>query len=236
MASDSPHTQKLVGETLDFLCHAFRVSGAMFYWITPELDTQNDTLVGLPTGLAECYRREMWRLDPLLASRLARARKSIAELECEAETVPTEAWARYRAFLEGFGVAGNLDFLFWTGTGPAQRAYAGISLIRLTGDPPFADNMTLWSGLYRYIAFNLEAHDRVRRERLEGLLRNTIGLTPREHQVCDLVALGATNRDIAECFGLTLATVKSYITQIFDKMGVENRTGLTARLNDLQHR
>ncbi len=235
MPPDSPHARKLIGETLDFLRHALNVQGAMFYWIAPELETENDMLVGLPAGLTERYRHDMWSLDPLLASRLARARKSIAELEREAAAVPAEAWSRYRSFLEGFGVAGNLDFLFWT-NGAAQRAYAGISLVSMAGDPPLADTMPLWNGLHRYVAFNLQSHDRVRRERLEGLLRHTIGLTVREHQVCELVALGATNRDIAECLGLTLTTVKFYVAQIFDKMGAGNRTGLIARLDDLQRR
>jgi DNA-binding CsgD family transcriptional regulator len=234
VAQDASHGQRLIAETLDVLRATLHLSGAMFYWIAPDLDTENDVLLGLPAGLTERYRDEMRPLDPLLAARLVRAGKCVAELRHEATTMPAPAWQRYEAFLDGFGVTGNADFLFWTGEGVTRRAYAGISLVSLGGDPPLTHDPALWSSLHRYIAFTLQSHDRVRQERLREMLRGRIGLTPRECEVCDLVTAGATNRDIAEALGLTLATVKFYMAQIFDKMGVETRTALAARLGALR--
>ncbi|CAN5341419.1 hypothetical protein BH10PSE15_BH10PSE15_12010 [soil metagenome] len=234
MPQVASHSQKLIAETLDFLRGTLRLSGAMFYWIEPDLETENDILLGLPIGLTERYRDEMRAFDPLLAARLARAGKSIAELCDESRSVPAPDWQQYRAFLHGFGVTGNLDLLFWAGDGPARRAYAGISLVSLADDPPLVYSPALWRSLHRYIAFTLQSHERVRHERLHTLLRGRVGLTERECEVCDLVAAGATNQDIADCLGLTLATIKSYVAQIFDKIGVDTRTALAARLGALQ--
>ncbi|HEX6684760.1 MAG TPA: response regulator transcription factor [Candidatus Limnocylindrales bacterium] len=49
-------------------------------------------------------------------------------------------------------------------------------------------------------------------------------LSTRERQVLILVAGGATNRDIADSLGVTEATVKTYLTRIFAKLDVDDRT------------
>jgi two-component system NarL family response regulator len=49
-------------------------------------------------------------------------------------------------------------------------------------------------------------------------------LSPRESEVITLVVEGLSNKAIAERLGLTEATVKTHITHIFEKLGVEDRT------------
>jgi DNA-binding NarL/FixJ family response regulator len=59
------------------------------------------------------------------------------------------------------------------------------------------------------------------RRRQRGPLSN---LTLREHDVLKLLTEGANNRHIATSLGLTEGTVKGYLTQIFEKLGVKDRT------------
>jgi two-component system, NarL family, nitrate/nitrite response regulator NarL len=49
------------------------------------------------------------------------------------------------------------------------------------------------------------------------------GLTCRELQLLDHVTKGHTNQEIADALGLTVATIKVYLTQLFKKMRVRNR-------------
>ncbi|MBZ5736955.1 response regulator [Nocardioides mangrovi] len=49
-------------------------------------------------------------------------------------------------------------------------------------------------------------------------------LTPKEHQILDLVGEGLTNRQIAERLGLAEKTVKNYVSTMLGKLGVESRT------------
>jgi DNA-binding NarL/FixJ family response regulator len=49
-------------------------------------------------------------------------------------------------------------------------------------------------------------------------------LSTRERQVLTLVARGATNRKIAEELTVSEATVKTYLTRIFTKLAVDDRT------------
>ncbi len=53
-------------------------------------------------------------------------------------------------------------------------------------------------------------------------------LTPRELEVIRLVACGMPNRDIAATLGLSVRTVKGYLTDIFSKLGVGSRTEAVA--------
>jgi DNA-binding NarL/FixJ family response regulator len=49
-------------------------------------------------------------------------------------------------------------------------------------------------------------------------------LSAREREVLVLVARGATNRDIAGALTVSEATVKTYLTRVFAKLGVHDRT------------
>ncbi len=53
---------------------------------------------------------------------------------------------------------------------------------------------------------------------------STIHLTERERDVLQCLAEGQSNRDIARRLVLEVGTVKFYLRDIFDKLGVENRT------------
>jgi len=54
------------------------------------------------------------------------------------------------------------------------------------------------------------------------------GLSTREGEVLGLVATGLTNREIAQRLFLSEKTVANHITNIFNKLGVDNRAGATA--------
>ena len=62
--------------------------------------------------------------------------------------------------------------------------------------------------------------------RLMGKMRSPgeESLSPREIEVLLLVARGATNQDVAEKLHISKATVKSHLLQIYQKLGVSDRT------------
>jgi LuxR family maltose regulon positive regulatory protein len=65
---------------------------------------------------------------------------------------------------------------------------------------------------------------------LSGL---ALPLSGRELEVLQLLAAGSSNQAIAEELVVTLATVKSHVTHIFDKLGVANRTQAVIRARQL---
>ncbi len=50
-------------------------------------------------------------------------------------------------------------------------------------------------------------------------------LSPREHEVLDLIARGYANNEIGEALSISTVTVARHVTNIFKQLGVENRTG-----------
>ncbi len=57
-------------------------------------------------------------------------------------------------------------------------------------------------------------------------------LAPRERQIAELVAQGLRNREIAVRLAMSEGTVKVYLHGIYQKVGVENRTGLALLARD----
>lgn len=88
-----------------------------------------------------------------------------------------------------------------------------------------ADNAASWVRFVPVLSATGAAH------RLE----RTFGLTPREAQVCVLLAAGRTDEQIAGSLGISYWTVRTHLRKVFIKFDVANRVELTralATLND----
>lgn len=51
----------------------------------------------------------------------------------------------------------------------------------------------------------------------------SLGLTPRECQVLDLLASGSTNNELAQALGVSPNTVKTHLASLFAKLKVDRR-------------
>lgn len=59
-------------------------------------------------------------------------------------------------------------------------------------------------------------------------------LSRMEREILKLVNVGLTNQQIGEKLGITVSTTKWYMTQIFGKLNVRNRTQAMARARQLK--
>lgn len=69
----------------------------------------------------------------------------------------------------------------------------------------------------------------------EQTLARLLGLTNREAEVLYWLTLGKTNRDISAILGLSPRTVNKHLEQIFQKMGVDNRTSAAVVADRILH-
>jgi DNA-binding NarL/FixJ family response regulator len=60
--------------------------------------------------------------------------------------------------------------------------------------------------------------------------RRRYRLSAREGQITELILRGWDNRHIAQALGITVTTTKKHVGRIFDKVGVDSRAQLMARL------
>ena len=56
------------------------------------------------------------------------------------------------------------------------------------------------------------------------------GLTPREYEIMSHVGSGKTNKEIARILWLSPNTVRTHLENVFEKLGVSNRTAAAARV------
>jgi DNA-binding NarL/FixJ family response regulator len=75
---------------------------------------------------------------------------------------------------------------------------------------------------------------------MKSKIKSKIELSVRELEVVKLIVLGYGNRDIGKMLYIGIRTVKTHIINIFNKLGVHNRTQLTTyvfklKILDLEH-
>jgi DNA-binding CsgD family transcriptional regulator len=59
-------------------------------------------------------------------------------------------------------------------------------------------------------------------ERNEAAIRS-LGLTPRECEILELLACGQSNKELARTLGISPNTVKTHLARVYEKLGVERR-------------
>jgi NarL family two-component system response regulator LiaR len=62
----------------------------------------------------------------------------------------------------------------------------------------------------------------------------SLGLTPRELEILELIAAGLSNREIAERVHVSENTVKTHSSRVFDKLGARRRTQAVQVAKDLR--
>ncbi len=109
---------------------------------------------------------------------------------------------------------------------PAFRAW----LMSCAGQPVSAcDPFTGGTVDFRYIGVSIAQEILVKAVSQQGMsneetLQQAFNLTQRESEVLYWLTLGKTNRDISTILSLSARTVNKHLEQIFQKMGVDNRT------------
>lgn len=76
---------------------------------------------------------------------------------------------------------------------------------------------------------------RSRNESSQELLAETLSLTYREAEVLYWLSMGKTNKDISTILTLSPRTVNKHLEQIFQKMGVDNRTSAAVTADRIIH-
>ena len=69
----------------------------------------------------------------------------------------------------------------------------------------------------------------------DAVLRERFALTDREAQVLFWLTQGKTNADIGEILGLSARTVNKHLEQVFQKLGVDNRTSAAVMADRVLH-
>ncbi|GIQ74062.1 response regulator transcription factor [Bradyrhizobium sp. ma5] len=196
-------------------------SATAFYEVDGNLTLNRFVLSSnVPPSFHDQYLAGMNRLDPLhprSASNRPIARLSVALNQCASQEAAT-----YRAFAGQCGVADMIEFFFRRN----DRIVAGMSVLWAPGCAIPDGSMHIAEKIHDYLEFNLTS-------RLSSNADEPAryGLTSREMEVVELLCCGRTNREIGECLSIGLATVKTHLIHIFEKLGVETRSAVVALMS-----
>ena len=125
-------------------------------------------------------------------------------------------------------------FIFLTARGEKEDVRSGMNL----GADDYLTKPVANADLVRAIEARLRrSEQQMRREfrpdfsSMEPLQK--LGLTRRATETLLWLAQGKTNADIATILGITESTVKKYVQEIFEKLGIETRGAATVRALEL---
>ena len=135
--------------------------------------------------------------------------------------------------------------------GRRDRAIAALTIATgHAGSEPFLRTLLDEGDELRKLAAELESDTEIKdgiRQRLSGLCRSQaalqpppagrsagdFGLSPREHQILDLLAEGLSNKEIARRIARDPNTVKYHLKSLFAKLAVERRGRAVVRARDM---
>jgi len=123
-----------------------------------------------------------------------------------------------------------IPFIFLTARGERSDVRTGMTLgaddylIKPVG---VSDLLTAISSRLSRIADHRKSNCTTEEPNPEAL--QSLGLTPREAEVLFWVCQGKTNSEICGVLDMKLFTVKKHLENIFDKLGVDNRTAACAQ-------
>ena len=179
---------------------------------------------GAPSAFRTTYYDEqMWRIDPLSPIRAGVGERALTDLQTAEGRCHGADPARYRAFLSSFGIIDAAEMVFRTD----NELIGGMSLLWTRAS--VRGELAVLNNLHRYIQLSFQA---ALRGTLIGWRRSLVrefSLTPRELEVVELVCAGQTNCELGRLLRISLATVKSHLSSIFQKLGVRNRAALVQR-------
>lgn len=179
---------------------------------------QREESVGMTDEFTQAFWQQFWEEDgcagPLTTG-------DYSTLLHQAERSRTRAWAN-SPLGSVYGALGITDEVLVPMT-PLGGVDRRLLLFRTGGSPDFSEREKAMLALIRpHLA---ELHARRDRE-----LRGEPHLTPRQWEVLRRVATGASNSQIARSLGLSDATVRKHLENVFLRLGVQSRTEALARV------
>ena len=124
----------------------------------------------------------------------------------------------------------RIPFIFLTARGDKDDLRKGMNL----GADDYLTKPVANADLVRAIEARLRRHQRQASRSFKPDFSSAeplvqLGLTPRAAETLLWLSQGKTNSDIATILGITESTVKKYVQEIFEKLGVETRGAATVR-------
>ena len=203
------------------------MAGASCYAVDGKGQPFGHRLSGLSLQQLRDYRNQYCKADPFHPALYSKwAKDVVAAEQAFAQTDPAPYM---NGFLRKHGYCDEVEMFFRDREG---RIALGVGIMRDERDGKFrASELDLLHRVKPILEIALQAC-LDRNQGLEGWRHSPSieKLTRREKEIVALLLSGASNREIGERCGVTIATVKAHLFSIYGKTDVSSRTELVTRL------
>jgi DNA-binding CsgD family transcriptional regulator len=221
-------TDSAAVRTVQFANDVLEASAAAFYRVNSEMVLDNFVLLGVPMEFHRQYLERMNQHDPLHVRHMIPTGRPVARLAEQMAFVQASDATAYGLFSSQFGIGDMVEFFFRRN----ERIVAGMSVMWRNGSRVPENVMALAAKMHEYMEFNLLRDLQIEPKTAASKVAR-FGLTAREQEVIELLCCGRTNREIGDCLQISLATVKTHLLHIFEKLGVENRSAVVGMMSRL---
>lgn len=214
-------------ESLELMGNLLPLSSCGFYLVGADMRHRGVVMKNLPLQTDRDYQQSYSQLDPLNPTRFAGTDVRVASIDEQLGEAELLASDYYREFMVPANHRHVADMFFRRG----DDIIAVLTMLREEKLGPFlAEELALLRTLQPFLEYTLNQFYLPRRYRQRDSIQEKYRLTDRELDVVELIVAGASNKAIARELALSLATVKTHIQHIFQKMAVPSRTMLSARV------
>jgi DNA-binding CsgD family transcriptional regulator len=212
-------------QTAAFTARALGAEWSCFYYIDEEAQPFAFQAHRTPWGVRESYvKHDIAHSDPLHPANLATQNLSFVSVFDRRLNCASQSRRIYWNFLSSFGARDAAEMIFRV----RGHAIAGMSLVWVGREGLRADRH-LGESVQSYIEFNLTTHYGASPSDRPSESITDLSLTERELEIVQLVCHGLTNARIAQRLSIGLATVKTHLLHVFEKLGVCTRAELVSR-------
>ncbi|PKO67787.1 MAG: LuxR family transcriptional regulator [Betaproteobacteria bacterium HGW-Betaproteobacteria-14] len=193
-------------------------------WNAKTRRIESPRCVGRDAEMAHEYAQEYQHCDPISPKlRRRRGPTLVRQVMDQSELRRTRY---YNEFLRRHATTDGLDVYLYDGT----TNVGDLRFWRAPSSQPFGEReLVLVKIIEPLFARALGRHKHWSAGNLQLRFES---LTVREAEIAEAVVSGQTDRMIAENLGISVWTVRTHLTHVFDKLGVSNRTSLAARINE----
>lgn len=226
-APSSDFPQQFQTQALKLLVELLPVSSAAFYLLDPEMRHRGVVLSNMPPEVERRYYEEFSSLDPLDARKFHDRDERVATID---EQMPFQLLRQtiyFQDFMQPHGHRYVADVFFrYEGT-----VIAVITLLRHESLGQYSeDELALLRKMQPFLEYTLNSVYMPKRIEERQSLGDKYQLTPRELDVLEQIIAGASNKQLAKDLNLGLATIKTHLLHIFQKMSVSSRAELLAKV------
>ncbi|MFL6605059.1 MAG: response regulator transcription factor [Steroidobacteraceae bacterium] len=222
---NGPQLAQFGAQTASFVSQLLGADWSCFYQIDEHSQPFGFRTHRTPWALREAYlKHDIARTDPLHPACLAGQKLRFLSLSDSRLSGPVQRHRNYWDFLSTFGTRDAAEMIFRV----HGRAVAGLSLLWVGNSGTRAERQQ-GETVQTYVECNLAYHFREVPAHSSHHTDIPIGLTARELEIVKLICDGSTNVQIARRLGIGVATVKTHLLHVFEKLGVRTRAALVSR-------